>query len=81
MYNEDKAVTDFLAGEYRNVSQLTLGSEEVARLHDQTGTTWLADIHRMPIDVAREVLIFIQGADQALFEYAVEWVLGARDGS
>lgn len=60
-------------------SSLTLGSEEVARLHCNEGAYSLAYIHRMPIDVARRLLIFLQARHPLALREAVEW-LSTVDG-
>lgn len=57
MYQDDEMVREFLAGEYRSHSALTLGTEEMARGHEANGHQRLADIHRMPIDLARMLII------------------------
>lgn len=58
MYQDEQMVREFLAGEYRSASALTMGTEEVARMHQEGGDYLLAEIHRLPIDRGRELLIY-----------------------
>lgn len=59
MYQDDDILRDFLAGEYRSASALTLGTEEAAAAYARAGDHLGAEIHRLQIDRARLILMWI----------------------
>lgn len=67
MYHDDvECIQEWLRGDYSE-SQLTLGSDVVAREHEMANRHDLAAINRMPIDRARALIIALSGYDRDLY--------------